>query len=541
MADVAFVLHGHFYQPPRENPWTEVVPREPSAAPYHDWNERITAECYRPNGWARILDDQGRIVAIVDNYERLSFNVGPTLLSWLEDARARGPTPASWPPTGPSAGRSPRATATPSCRCATTVTCAPRCGGAWPTSATGSGARPRACGCPRPRSTTGCWPCWPRRACGSRSWRRARSRPCAAAAATATTRLEPRATAGARPCRATARGWRHPDDPDLGVDIVVYDGADLPRRGLRRVPQPGRRRPHRAAARAATLVAVACDGETFGHHHHFADRGVAYALTVESGRRGVALPRLADWLAEHPPDPRGPGARCRPGRAPTAWAGGRTTAAATPAASRAGTRPGGRRCAPALDVVRAARSRCSSAGAPPCCATRGPPATPTSTCCWAPSTVEAFLAEHAWPRRRPGHRRSRCWRASGTRCSCTRAAAGSSTTWPGSRPCRSCGTRPAASTCSTRWGSAAPVDAVLDMLAERPQQPARGGRRARRLGAPRRAQPGRPRPRRRPPGPHRAAARRRRPPSRRSAGFEHRARAARHRRPGRGGGHRRPR
>ena len=85
MGDVNFALHGHFYQPPRENPWTEVVVREPSAAPYHDWNERITAECYRPNGWARILDDQGRIVAIVDNYERLSFNVGPTLLSWLDE------------------------------------------------------------------------------------------------------------------------------------------------------------------------------------------------------------------------------------------------------------------------------------------------------------------------------------------------------------------------------------------------------------------------------------------------------------------------
>ena len=85
MADVAFALHGHFYQPPRENPWTEVVPRQPTAAPFHDWNERITAECYRPNGWARILDDHGRIVAIVDNYEHLSFNVGPTLMSWLDE------------------------------------------------------------------------------------------------------------------------------------------------------------------------------------------------------------------------------------------------------------------------------------------------------------------------------------------------------------------------------------------------------------------------------------------------------------------------
>ena len=71
------VVHGHFYQPPRENPWTEDVAREPSAAPFHDWNARITAECYRPNGWARIVDDSGRVEAIVNNYERLSFNVGP--------------------------------------------------------------------------------------------------------------------------------------------------------------------------------------------------------------------------------------------------------------------------------------------------------------------------------------------------------------------------------------------------------------------------------------------------------------------------------
>ncbi|MCU1375304.1 MAG: putative glycoside hydrolase family 57, partial [Actinomycetia bacterium] len=82
--DRQLVVHGHFYQPPRENPWTEVVAAEPSAAPAHDWNERITAECYRPNGWARIVDDRGRVVAIVDNYAHLSFNVGPTLLSWLE-------------------------------------------------------------------------------------------------------------------------------------------------------------------------------------------------------------------------------------------------------------------------------------------------------------------------------------------------------------------------------------------------------------------------------------------------------------------------
>ncbi len=77
-------IHGHFYQPPRENPWLEEVETEDDAAPFHDWNERITEECYRPNAWARVLDDSGRIVRIVNNYARISFNVGPTLLTWLE-------------------------------------------------------------------------------------------------------------------------------------------------------------------------------------------------------------------------------------------------------------------------------------------------------------------------------------------------------------------------------------------------------------------------------------------------------------------------
>src|SRR5919202_166538 len=77
-------IHGHFYQPPRENPWLEAIELQDSAAPYHDWNARITAECYAPNAAARILDGQGRIAAIVNNYARISFNIGPTLLAWLE-------------------------------------------------------------------------------------------------------------------------------------------------------------------------------------------------------------------------------------------------------------------------------------------------------------------------------------------------------------------------------------------------------------------------------------------------------------------------
>jgi len=79
-------IHGHFYQPPRENAWLEVVESQDSASPFHDWNDRINFECYAPNTAARILDYNNRIVQIVNNYSHISFNFGPTLLSWMEKA-----------------------------------------------------------------------------------------------------------------------------------------------------------------------------------------------------------------------------------------------------------------------------------------------------------------------------------------------------------------------------------------------------------------------------------------------------------------------
>jgi alpha-amylase/alpha-mannosidase (GH57 family) len=82
-------IHGHFYQPPRENPWLETVETQPTAAPYHDWNDRITAECYAPNGAARIVNPENEIIRIMNNYSRISFNFGPTLLSWLESEAPR--------------------------------------------------------------------------------------------------------------------------------------------------------------------------------------------------------------------------------------------------------------------------------------------------------------------------------------------------------------------------------------------------------------------------------------------------------------------
>ncbi|MGD0885016.1 MAG: DUF3536 domain-containing protein [Thermodesulfovibrionales bacterium] len=77
-------IHGHFYQPPRENPWLEEIEIQDSAYPYHDWNERVSAECYAPNSASRLLDGEGRIREIVSNYSRISFDFGPTLLSWMQ-------------------------------------------------------------------------------------------------------------------------------------------------------------------------------------------------------------------------------------------------------------------------------------------------------------------------------------------------------------------------------------------------------------------------------------------------------------------------
>jgi alpha-amylase/alpha-mannosidase (GH57 family) len=77
-------IHGHFYQPPRENAWLEVIEVQDSAHPFHDWNERITAECYAPNAASRILNDKGVIKNIINNYSKISFNFGATLLSWME-------------------------------------------------------------------------------------------------------------------------------------------------------------------------------------------------------------------------------------------------------------------------------------------------------------------------------------------------------------------------------------------------------------------------------------------------------------------------
>lgn len=83
--DVFLAIHGHFYQPPRENPWLEAVELQPSALPCHDWNERVNNECYAPNSVSKVVNHKNEVMSIVNNYEYMSFNFGPTLLSWMEE------------------------------------------------------------------------------------------------------------------------------------------------------------------------------------------------------------------------------------------------------------------------------------------------------------------------------------------------------------------------------------------------------------------------------------------------------------------------
>lgn len=88
-AMLSVVIHGHFYQPPREDPWLETLEAQPSAAPFHDWNEKIERECYRAVSAARLTGREGRIAEIVNTLESISFNFGPTLLEWMEDHAPR--------------------------------------------------------------------------------------------------------------------------------------------------------------------------------------------------------------------------------------------------------------------------------------------------------------------------------------------------------------------------------------------------------------------------------------------------------------------
>jgi hypothetical protein len=295
----SFAVHGHFYQPPRENPWTEEIDPEPSAAPWANWNERITDECYRPNGWAPILEGSGRILALVDNYERLSFDVGPTLASWLA---ACAPDVLDRMVAGDRVGGGALASAynhiilplAPERDVRTQL----RWGAADFRARFG-------------REPEGLW--FPETAVDEAVLA------IAAEEGVRFTVLAPTQAARVRPlgsddpwqeldgepvdARRTYR-WCHPERRDLFVDVVFYDGALSADLAFGEAWKSAAALVERAkvAAPDGGLVCAATDGETFGHHHRFAERALAYALPVEAPRAGVDVVTVAGALRARPPE-----------------------------------------------------------------------------------------------------------------------------------------------------------------------------------------------------------------------------------------------
>jgi alpha-amylase/alpha-mannosidase (GH57 family) len=292
-------VHGHFYQPPRENPWSGEIEPQPSAAPHRDWNVRISEECYAPNAAARILDDDGRPLKTVNNYARISFNFGPTLLSWLER----------------HAGDVYRA-----------ILEADRAHGSAMAQAHGhmilplANARDRACQV-----------AWGVRDFEWRFGRRPRGMwlpetavdlatlETLAAADIRFTILAPHQARRVRdPCHSE---WREVTEDSLdttlayrqrlpsGKEIALFfydgptsraiafegllrDGRELADRLVRIVPD---------GADGPRLAHVATDGESYGHHHKFGEMALAYALENLAARKGIALTHYSAFLETRPP------------------------------------------------------------------------------------------------------------------------------------------------------------------------------------------------------------------------------------------------
>jgi alpha-amylase/alpha-mannosidase (GH57 family) len=298
-------IHGHFYQPPRENPWLEAVETQDSAHPYHDWNERITAECYEPNASSRILDARDRITKIVNNYASISFNFGPTLLSWLQE-REPG-TYAAILDADRLSGE--------------------RFGGHGSAIAQAYNHSILPLANARDKQTQVRW--------GIRDFeKRFGRRPegmwlpetavdilsleALAAEGIAFTILEPRQAARWR--SIGGKEWTAGDgaiDPTRpyrchlpsgrSISIFFYDGPISRAVAFEKLLARGENLAHRLHAafsesrNQTQLVNIATDGETYGHHHRYGDMALAYAIDYINERKLARISNYAQFLAENPP------------------------------------------------------------------------------------------------------------------------------------------------------------------------------------------------------------------------------------------------
>jgi hypothetical protein len=294
-------IHGHFYQPPRENPWLEAVEPQPSAHPFSDWNERITAECYRPNAAARVVDNSNQIIKIVDNYERMSFNVGPTLMSWLEE-HARDVHDALVEADRASVKRFGHGSAMAQAYNHMIMPLASK----------------------RDQATQVRWGI----ADFVKRYGRAPEGMWLPECAVSTVALEALAAEGiqftvlaphqAKAWRPPRGDWRTtPVDPGRvykyslpsgrTIDLFFYDGSTSQAVAFERLLADGHKIISRMTDRSPaegnepTLCHIATDGETYGHHHQYGDMALAWALTqVEDGWRGTRLTNYAEYRAKFP-------------------------------------------------------------------------------------------------------------------------------------------------------------------------------------------------------------------------------------------------
>ncbi len=297
-------IHGHFYQPPRENPWLEAVEVQDSAAPFHDWNQRVTAECYAPNAAARMLRPAGAIENIVNNYQLISFNFGPTLLGWLE-AEAPEVVRALQEADQASAARWGHGNALAQVYNHLIMPLATR----------------------RDKLTQIRWGIrdfehhFGRRPEGMWLAETAvdlESLELMAGEGIRFTILAPHQAAALRP--PGAREWqtvgpggidfRRPykvATPGGEMAVFFYHGPLSRAVAFERLLDDGARFAGRikqdlpAGGAEDSILTLATDGESYGHHHRFGEMALAYALNQLDQDPGVELTNLAAYLAAHPP------------------------------------------------------------------------------------------------------------------------------------------------------------------------------------------------------------------------------------------------
>ena len=300
-------VHGHFYQPPRENPWLEVVEIQDSARPYHDWNARVTAECYAPNGASRLLDGDRRILEITNNYSRISFNFGPTLLAWLEEAAPETYAVILEADRVSREQRGGHGNALAQAYNHVILPLADRRDKetqvAW-----GIADFRKRFG----RDPEGMW--LPETAVDTETLE------VLAARGLAFTILAPHQAARARPLNATEwvdvdGGRVDPSRPYLcrlpsGATIVLffYDGPISTAVAFEGLLNSGEAFADRLGSGfrddrpGDQLVHIATDGESYGHHHRFGEMALTYALRLIEERGTARLTNYGEYLALHPPD-----------------------------------------------------------------------------------------------------------------------------------------------------------------------------------------------------------------------------------------------